>query len=203
MASLTEKLSETAPTWGRAVAPIAEWVAQSFWSSKSANTPQALPTRLTQCRRSEGRGKRFEVRTNPVPRRTKICKVCGAEGIQNRYRRSCALEVSREVLTQPALLNHAKPKTARVRERISKALSDHAVANTWWDPSKLPSWLDEEFYTQRIQPRLRMIKIREISEAMHASRPYAALVRAGRRRPHPRHWLRLSQLVGLAPNVGV
>ena len=39
---------------------------------------------------------------------------------------------------------------------IFKTLSDHAVANTCWDPSSLPSRLNEEFYTQRIQPRLRV-----------------------------------------------
>jgi hypothetical protein len=33
MKSLTERLSETAPTWARAVAPVAEWVAQALWSS--------------------------------------------------------------------------------------------------------------------------------------------------------------------------
>ena len=60
MASLTEKLSETAPIWARAVAPVAEWVAQAFWSSrKNADSEQLLPTRLTHRRRSEGRGSEF------------------------------------------------------------------------------------------------------------------------------------------------
>lgn len=76
-------------------------------------------------------------------------------------------------------------------------LSDHAVANTWWSPSSLPSCLNEECYIQQIQPQLRTIKIREISETMHVSKPYAALVRAGRRQPHPRHWLALAKLVGV------
>ena len=60
MSSLAVRLSETAPTWGRAVAPIAEWVAQSLWTSarKTARQDQTLPTRLTHRRRSEGRGKR-------------------------------------------------------------------------------------------------------------------------------------------------
>ena len=53
----------------------------------------------------------------------------------------------------------------------------HALANSWWDPSSLPSWLSEDCYVQKIQPLLRTIKVREISEAMHVSKPYAALVR--------------------------
>jgi hypothetical protein len=58
MASLTERLSETAPMWARAVAPVAEWVAQALWTSakRPLHTEPSLPTRLTQRRRSEGRG---------------------------------------------------------------------------------------------------------------------------------------------------
>ena len=32
MASFAARLSETAPMWGRAVAPIAEWVTRALWS---------------------------------------------------------------------------------------------------------------------------------------------------------------------------
>ena len=96
MGSFAKQLSETAQTWARAVAPVAEWVAQALWSSagKSARKGPSLPTRLTQRRRSEGRGNTFQVRTNPVSRRHKICEVCGAEGVKNRYCKSCAVEVS-------------------------------------------------------------------------------------------------------------
>lgn len=110
VSSLTERLSETAPTWARAVAPVAEWVAQALWSSagKSASNGPTLPTRLTQRHRSEGRGNAFQVRTNPVPRRDKICEVCGAEGVKRRYCRSCAVEASRESMAQVALFGHMK-----------------------------------------------------------------------------------------------
>jgi len=81
---------------------------------------------------------------------------------------------------------------------MSKRISDHAVANTWWDPSSLPTWLNEVCYVEKIQPRLRTIKVREIAEAMHVSKPYAAFVRVGRRCPHPRHWEVLAKLVGVS-----
>jgi CRISPR-associated endonuclease Cas1 len=201
MGSFTAQLSETAPTWGRAVAPIAEWVAQALWSSisKPVTKAQSMPTRLTGRGRSEGRGNTFELRANSIPRRGKICEVCGAEGVQNRYCRSCAVEVSREHMANVALIGHAKPRNQRVKARISKSLSDHAVANSWWDPSGLPSWLTEECYAQKIRPQLRTIKVREIAQAMNVSKPYAASVRAGRHRPHPRHWLALAELVGVTP----
>jgi hypothetical protein len=78
------------------------------------------------------------------------------------------------------------------------SLSDHAVANTWWDPKSLPSWLTEEYYVQKIQPLLRGKKVREIAELMQVSQPYAAFIRSGRRRPHPRHWQALAELVGIS-----
>lgn len=184
----------------RAVAPVAEWVAQALWSSagSSSRKGSSLPTRLTQQHRGEGRGNAFHVRTNPIPRHKKVCEVCGAEDVNNRYCRSCAVEVSRENMAQVALIGHARPKSPRVTARISKSISNHAVANTWWDPSSLPSWLTEQCYVEKIQPVLKVIKVREIAEALQVSIPYAALVRAGRRRPHPRHWRGLAELAGVS-----
>ena len=101
-------------------------------------------------------------------------------------------------MAQVALLGHAQPKSKKTKARISKVLSHHAVTNTWWDPSSLPRWLNEECYVQKIQPRLRTITVREISEATQVSKPYAALIRAGRRRPHPRHWQSLATLAGVS-----
>src|SRR5204863_5935628 len=116
----------------------------------------------TQRRRSEGRGIAFVMGKNPPPRRGRICEVCGAEGVKSRYCCSCAVEASRENMAQVALFGHMKPKTKKAKAHISGTLSDHAVANTWWDPSSLPEWLNEECYVQRIQPQLRTKKVSEI-----------------------------------------
>jgi CRISPR-associated protein Cas1 len=200
MGDFAVRLSETSTMWRRGVAPVAEWVAQALWNSHqgSSGAVQQLPTRLTHRRRSEGRGNDFRVQTSAAPRQVKICEVCGAEGVKNRYCRSCAVDAMRETMAQVALLGHAKPKSKKTKARISKALSDHAVANTWWDPSSLPSWLTEQFYVEQIQPLLKGKKVREIAEAMQVSQPYAAFVRSGRRRPHPRHWQVLAKLVGVS-----
>ena len=63
-----------------------------------------------------------------APRRPKLCQVCGAEGVQNRYCRSCAVEVSRENMAQVALIGHAKTKPSKVRASISKTLNDQSAA---------------------------------------------------------------------------
>jgi CRISPR-associated endonuclease Cas1 len=196
---LAKKLCETANTWRRLAAPVAEWVAQALWNSSrnSAKGEQILPTRLTQRRKSEGRGNTFELRIKPLPLPTKICEVCGAEGVKSRYCKACAVEAARENMAQAALIGHSRPKTQRVKDRMSKTISDHAVANTWWEPKSSPSWLTEECYIQRIQPLLRNKKVREIAEALKVSQPYAALIRSGRCRPHKRHWAVLAELVGI------
>ena len=104
-------------------------------------------------------------------------------------------------MAQVALLGHATPKSNKTKAHISKILSDHAVANTWWSPKSLPSWLTEECYVQRIQPLLRSKKVREIAEAIQVSQPYAAFIRSGRRKPHSRHWQKLAELVGVSASV--
>jgi CRISPR associated protein, Cas1 family len=55
------KLSETASTWRKFVAPWAEFIARELWTTTKKRVPaqQSPPTRLTQRRRSEGRGKEF------------------------------------------------------------------------------------------------------------------------------------------------
>jgi hypothetical protein len=98
MGSFLMRLSETAATWGRAVASVAErgGAGPVEFVPKHESKKENVPTRLTQRRRSEGRGNQFAAKTIPAPRRPKLCQVCGAEGVQNRYCRSCAVEVSRE-----------------------------------------------------------------------------------------------------------
>jgi CRISPR-associated endonuclease Cas1 len=197
---LAKKLCETVNTWRRLAAPVAEWVAQALWNSSrsSAKGEQILPTRLTQRRKSEGRGNTFELKIKTIPRPTKICEVCGAEGVKSRYCKACAVEAARKTMADTASLRHMKPKSKKEKAHLSRVLSNHAVANTWWNPSSLPNWLNEDCYVQKIQPRLRTIKVREIADAMQVSKPYAALVRAGRRRSHPRHWEVLAKLVSVS-----
>jgi hypothetical protein len=47
-----------------------------------------------------------------------------------------------------------------------------------------------------IQPRLSSVTISALSSALGVCESYAADIRAGRRRPHPRHWRMLAELAG-------
>jgi len=76
----------------------------------------------------------------------------------------------------------------------------YAAQQKAWQPSQQPAWLDEETYREEIQPRLNEITVPTISTALGLSEPYATDIRAGKRIPHPRHWLTLAQLVGVSPD---
>jgi hypothetical protein len=74
----------------------------------------------------------------------------------------------------------------------------NAAAQFSWEPSTQPAWLNEETYLQKIQPLLSKTTTSAIASALHVSWPYASHIRRGKRRPHPRHWLTLAQLVGVS-----
>ncbi|PYX56277.1 MAG: hypothetical protein DMG76_15260 [Acidobacteria bacterium] len=62
----------------------------------------------------------------------------------------------------------------------------------------MPAWLNEEVYAPKIQPLLAKIANPAIISALGVSVTYAVAIRAGRRRPHPRHWAALAELVGIS-----
>jgi hypothetical protein len=78
-------------------------------------------------------------------------------------------------------------------------LSEHPVANPWWEPSSMPAWLTKEFYIAKVQPKLTPIKVREIAQGIWVSHPNAALIRSGRQLPHARHWEVLAKLAKALP----
>jgi CRISPR-associated endonuclease Cas1 len=197
MAPLAVRLSETAPTWGRAVAPIAEWVAHAFWST-IRKPDRALATRLTQSVKRESRAGRIAPAV-PAPRPQTICQGCGkviASGSTNCA--VCAAPVSRQRMENVARLGRAASKTAQARARVSATQRHQTAARLSWQSSDQPDWLTEEAYTEKIKPRLAGASISEITNALDVSFPYAAAIRAGRRRPHPRLWEKLAKLVGVS-----
>lgn len=68
-----------------------------------------------------------------------------------------------------------------------------------WKPPKRPGWLSEKFCREEIQPLLTGITVPAIASALGLSQPYTAQIRAGRLRPHRRHWQALVRLLGVLP----
>jgi CRISPR-associated endonuclease Cas1 len=200
MGSFAMRLSESLSTWSRVVAPIAEWTSRMLWST--ARKPARLmlpPTHLTQSHRRQAQGKSNPPIAGP-PRPPQLCRTCGAKVTEeHRYCQSCAVTVSTQELIKGAqngrLASHSSEAQAN---RAEKGRLNTAARRAWLS-SDQPAWLNEQSYREKIHPRLAGITVRALASALSVSIPYASNIRSGKREPHPRHWLTIARLVGMAP----
>jgi hypothetical protein len=188
MAGLCVQLSQTAKTWGNAVAPWAELITRTLWATvgKPGKSPA---TPLTGDHRREGRE---GVHSRPVvspPKHPGICKVCGV-ACKRSYCARCGAVYSQQEFDK----GRRAAQTPESRARRSVTQKAHVLANRTWKPSKELAWLDKNTYVSKIQPRLSSITIYALQSTLGVSEPYAACIRAGTRVPHPRHWPILAQL---------
>jgi CRISPR-associated endonuclease Cas1 len=202
MGSFAVGLSQTASTWGRAVAPLAEWVSRTLWSTIPRPTRQRFPaTRLTQARKRQAKGGSANLPAEHPPRPLRICRTCGS--FLNRgqsHCASCAIPVSKERFVGVARKGRVASHTYDAEARRAETQRRHAAEQKTWQPSQQPAWLDEKTYREKIQPRLAEFTVPTISTALGISEPYATDIRKGRRVPYPRHWLKLAQLVDVLPD---
>jgi CRISPR-associated endonuclease Cas1 len=203
MSSFAARLSETAPAWARAVAPVAEWVARTLWLTKPRPARRLFPaTRLTQSHRRVAKGGPSSPSAVTLPRPPAVCRACGAPIKSGQsYCASCAVTVSREGLIEAAKLGRVVGHGPEARAKQAQKQRRHAAELKAWSPSDQPPWLTEKVYREKIQPHLAGVTVPAISSALGISEPYAAEIRAGRRFPHPRHWEMLARLAGVSPDV--
>lgn len=199
MSHMCAKLSETAPTWAKLVAPWSEYVAHALWAS--AKRPDRLhssmpPTRLTQRHRSEAKGKFPLVQAKP-PKADHLCKGCGKvirEGRSHCAR--CAISGATERLVVAARSGRVAAHTPEALKQEGDTQRRHAKARSAWIRSGQPAWLTTALYSGTIQPRLLDTSASAIASQIGVSRWYAGRIRQGYR-PHPMHWRPLAQLVGV------
>jgi CRISPR-associated endonuclease Cas1 len=201
MASLTQRLSETASIWARTVGPVAEWVAQELWDSTKKPEPaeQSLPTRLTHRRRTEGRGREYIPSAAAAPAPPKVCPGCGVTTHEGRLCPTCGRKVSGEKLIELAKRGRVVARNQVSQAKRSTSQTRHEAAKRAWRSMPKPAWLDEKTYMSEIRPRLSSVTISALSLALGVCESYAADIRAGRRHPHPRHWQALARLVNAGP----
>jgi CRISPR-associated protein Cas1 len=200
MGPFAMQLAQTSPTWARAVAPIAEMVARTFWSGiRKQIRHHRPPSRLTQLYRREAKGVSLQPTLTSPPRVDRYCRECGSNiGRGSDHCAPCALKRSTTGLIEAAARGRIAAQGEEVQARRSKTQLRHRAAFLAWKPSDLPAWLDEKYYLAEIQPRLRRITLSVLSSKLSISIPYAVDIRSAKRVPHKRHWPILAQLVGVS-----
>ena len=191
------KLSETAPTWGRLLAPWAEYVAKTLWDSTSpARSERRLSTPLTQQHRRLAKG-REPLPTAKAPKPERLCRGCGKriEG-DSKHCKKCDLQIATERIVEVARAGRIAGHTPEAIAKESETHRKHAQAKAAWNPSTQPAWLTEQVYSEKVQPALANVSATEIAKTIGVTRQYAACIRDGHR-PHPRHWQALAKLVAI------
>jgi CRISPR-associated endonuclease Cas1 len=196
MAGFASSLSQTAPTWGRLIAPIVEWFAREIYQSKipRRNLP---PSRLTQEVRRTAQGGAPAARPRPVLKPDRVCLDCG-ETIERPHVRcdECMKEIHSEQMKQIVHLGRVAKVGAEAQAKRAAAQRINTQAVWDWNPSDQPAWLTTEFYATKVQPRLTSISCTLMAKRLNVSYSYADHIRKGRT-PHPRHWQALAELAGL------
>jgi CRISPR associated protein, Cas1 family len=199
MSQMCTHLSETCSAWGKLVAPWAEYVARTLWAgAKSGRTGNSfLPTRLTQQRRTEAKGKIWIASVEP-PKADHLCRACGKTiTSESTHCAACSVEVATKRLISAANLGRVAARSLEARAKHGASRRRHAKACSEWDASTRPGWLTDQVYAEKIQTQLAQISTSAIASRIGVSRWYAGRVRHGYR-PHPRHWRGLAQLVGIS-----
>ncbi len=202
MGSFAVRLTETIPMWRRGVAPYAEFVARTLWSTARKSPSEPAPaTRLTQRRKREAKGVPPLPPSELAPERDNLCKTCGTVILPgSTFCRACAVPLFVDRLVEVAKKGRAIGQGPEAQARRRETQRRNAEEQRRWSPENLPVWLDENTYLQKIQPQLASKTNSAIAIALSCSLQYAIHIRKGRRIPHPRHWEALAKLVGVLEN---
>lgn len=198
MSPMCTKLSRTASVWGKLVAPWAEYVARTLWDGTKSGRARnsAPPTRLTQQRRIEAKGKNWTSTVEP-PKTDHLCRGCGKPITNGRTNcADCAIGAAKERLVSAAHLGRVAARSPEARAKHVASRRRHAEESSAWDQSRQPAWLTGEVFAQQIRPLLADIPTSAIRSRIGVSRWYAGKIRRGYQ-PHPRHWEALAQLAGI------
>jgi hypothetical protein len=161
-------------------------------------SPTVPATRLTQNHKREATGASADVPANTPPRPMRVCRGCGASVKRDRdYCVACGLVISTDKIPQVGEAGRVAAQSALAQASRAETQRRNAIAQHAWKHSNGAA-LSAETYEREIQPRLSKLSISAIATALCVSWSYAADIHRGRRRPHPRHWEPLAQLVGFS-----
>jgi len=197
--SFAERLGQTASTWARAVAPVAERVAQMMWADRPRReVRRTIPTPLTQRHRRAAQGADLAPFPAP-PDPPRVCRLCGASLTRGTHCTACAVTASTATLIVAAKRGRVISQSSESQAKRTATRLKNAQAERAWQPSSLPAWLTKVFFDREVAPRLESLTNRAVRTAIDVSEVYAIRIRHGHVRPHRRHWLVLAQLAGATP----
>jgi CRISPR-associated endonuclease Cas1 len=222
MPSMAKLISETAPRWAAAVAPIAEAVARTLATEPTSGgttirpkpTTPPLPTPLTQTNRSAGRdGLRRGVRQKRMPDATlpAACLMCGV--VLDRADRDYCDDCLPEYRVEQVAQTFARAGTVALAKRRAVGIdpahggdagwkrgrrnAEHIAAVAQWEQEHgVDKASDHDTFARDILPRLEGVSLRDIANATGLSEGYCSFIRNGRKTPHRRHWKVLARLGG-------
>lgn len=174
----------------------------------------ALPTPLTQSRRSAGRlvmGSKSPPASRPVKATgLRLCRECGRQitkGKGSFCSEQCFQSYKREV-DIPRFAKAGIKKLAELRAKgldpthggdvgRRRGLSNarRAVERGEWEKLGLDLEAEKERFKRDILPALQGVPLSRIIKATGLSRRYASMIRRGMYVPHPMHYERLSGLI--------
>lgn len=195
--SLASKLAQTAPTWARLVAPIAEWFADAIYETPRG-ARSSVPTRLTQRNRREVKGSAPISKVKSAPRPNRICRNCGENLKKGRfYCKPCSEQLTKTRMPEVARLGRVAAQQPIAQTKRSATQRINNLARHAWKASDQAGGLTEVFFVKEIQPRLAAFSGTAIMNALNVCRAYANQIKKGRV-PHPRHWRALAELAGVS-----
>jgi len=197
MAPFATKLSETASTWRKFVAPWAEYIARELWGARLNRLPSEPlpPTRLTQQRKREVKGSMFSTPTRPAPTPERVCQGCGGPVTSpHDFCQKCVIPRSKASMVERAKIGRVFAHSPKAQRSRIETMRRHGKARRAWTRSGCRSDISEETFLTEIQPKLMTLTNTAIAHALHVSVVYASHIRHGKRRPHSRHWQALGQL---------
>jgi hypothetical protein len=198
---LTHELAASLPTWARAVAPIAEYVAHQLGQAMAGKYQSATPLTASRAKSAQAlvKARRAAVRArsttgtrarqqpgSPTAPTLWSCPDCGAPVTNPRHTRceSC-------IDADPA-------QTPEIRANRGAAIAARKRALREWDHAHPDVDYDPGAFRRLILPGLQGVKLTDIAQAAGISKGYASNVRAGKFTPHVSTWAGLAALVGVA-----
>jgi len=106
---------------------------------------------------------------------------------------------AKEQIIRALAAGRAAGLSEAAQSQRAENLSRRAIARRDWDPASLPAWLTEQVFTEQIQPRLSKLRPADMRDALGVTRYFARSIQRGDARAHPRHWVKLAELVGYLP----